>query len=358
MTAPGVVSGPVLGIETSCDETAAALLDPQGRVLAQALWSQVAEHARYGGVVPELAARAHLARLPGMVEAVLAEGGAAPAIVAATTGPGLIGGLIIGANFGKGLALARRLPFYAVNHLEAHALSARLPGVAEPRPEFPYLTLLVSGGHCLLVETRGPGAHRVLGRTLDDAPGEAFDKVAKMLELAWPGGPALEQLASEGDPGAVPLPRAMRGRAGCDFSFSGLKTAVATWLAARGERLSRSERANLAASFQAAVAEQLADRARAALRMVPACNTLVVSGGVAANATVRAALASVATEEGRRMVAPPPALCTDNAVMVAWAALERARAGDPGQDLFVSPRPRWDLACPSLRSPAPHVGRG
>ncbi|WP_232818428.1 tRNA (adenosine(37)-N6)-threonylcarbamoyltransferase complex transferase subunit TsaD [Elioraea thermophila] len=336
-------AGAVLAIETSCDETAAAVLDGAGRVLAQALWSQVAEHARFGGVVPELAARAHLARLPGMVEAVLAEAGAAPTAVAATTGPGLIGGLIVGANLAKGLALARSLPFYAVNHLEAHALSARLPGVAEPPPDFPYLTLLVSGGHCLLVETQGPGAHRVLGRTLDDAPGEAFDKVAKMLGLGWPGGPALERLAAEGDPRAVPLPRAMRGRAGCDFSFSGLKTAVATRLAARGAEVSQREAADLAASFQAAVAEQLADRARAALRTVPACATLVISGGVAANATVRAALAEVAAEEGRRLVAPPPALCTDNAVMVAWAAIERARVGDPGEDLFVSPRPRWEL---------------
>lgn len=335
--------GAVLAIETSCDETAAAMLDGSGLVLAQALWSQVAEHARFGGVVPELAARAHLARLPAMVEAVLAEASRAPTAVAATTGPGLIGGLIVGANLAKGFALARGLPFYAVNHLEAHALSARLPGVADPPPEFPYLTLLVSGGHCLLLETRGPGLHRVLGRTLDDAPGEAFDKVAKMLGLPWPGGPALERLAGEGDPRAIPLPRAMRNRAGCDFSFSGLKTAVATRLASRGGALSPAEAADLAASFQAAVAEQLADRARAALRLAPGCTTLVVSGGVAANAAVRDALAKVAAEEGRRMVAPPPALCTDNAVMVAWAAIERARAGDPGEDLFIAPRPRWAL---------------
>ncbi len=358
MTAPVVTAGPVLGIETSCDETAAAVLDPSGRVLAQALWSQVAEHARFGGVVPELAARAHLARLPGMVQSALAEAGTRLAAVAATTGPGLIGGLIIGANLAKGLAMAKNLPFYAINHLEAHALAARLPWLADPTPAFPYLTLLVSGGHCLLVETQGPGAHRVLGRTVDDAPGEAFDKVAKMLDLGWPGGPALERLAAEGDPRAVPFPRAMRGRLGCDFSFSGLKTAVATRLAARGGRLSRREQADVAASFQAAVAEQLADRARAALRMVPACETLVVSGGVAANAAVRVALATVAAQEGRRMVAPPPALCTDNAVMVAWAALERAWAGDPGQDLFVSPRPRWELTEPSPLRAASPAGQG
>jgi len=342
MTEPVWADG-VLGIETSCDETAAAVLDRSGRVLAQALWSQVAEHGRFGGVVPEIAARAHLSRLPGMVEAVLAEAGVEPGAVAATTGPGLIGGLIVGANLAKGYALARGLPFYAVNHLEAHALSARLPWVADPPPDFPYLTLLISGGHCLLVETCGPGAHRLVGRTLDDAPGEAFDKAAKMLGQPWPGGPALERLAAEGDPSAAPLPVAMRGRAGCDFSFSGLKTALATRLAARGPVPSRREAADLAAAFQAAVADQLADRTRQALRLLPSCSALVVSGGVAANGVVRAALARVAAEEGRRMVAPPPALCTDNAVMVAWAAIERSRTGDRGEDLFVSPRPRWEL---------------
>lgn len=334
--------GAVLGIETSCDETAAAVLDGAGRVLAERLWSQTAEHAPYAGVVPEIAARAHLARLPGMIEAVLAEAGVAPSAVAATAGPGLIGGLIVGANLGKGFALARRLPFYAVNHLEAHALSARLPGVAGEAPAFPYLTLLVSGGHCLLVETRGPGAHAVLGRTLDDAPGEAFDKVAKMLGLGWPGGPALERLAAGGDPDRFALPRPMLGRDGLDFSFSGLKTAVATIVASYpAGALPEHDAADLAAGFQARVAWTLADRARRAMRAARERRVLVVSGGVAANGVVRAALLAAAQGEGFALAVPPPALCTDNAVMVAWAAIERQRVGDPGADLAVSPRPRW-----------------
>lgn len=337
-------NGCVLGIETSCDETAAAVLDGAGRVLAERLWSQTAEHAPYAGVVPEIAARAHLARLPGMIEAVLAEAAVAPSAVAATAGPGLIGGLIVGANLGKGFALARRLPFYAVNHLEAHALSARLPGLAGTPPAFPYLTLLVSGGHCLLVETRGPGAHAVLGRTLDDAPGEAFDKVAKMLGLGWPGGPALERLAAVGDPDRFPLPRPMLGREGLDFSFSGLKTAVATIVAGYPTgALPEREAADLAAGFQARVAWTLADRARRAMRAARTCRVLVVSGGVAANGAVRAALAEAASAEGFALAVPPPALCTDNAVMVAWAAIERRAAGDPGTDLDVAPRPRWAL---------------
>jgi N6-L-threonylcarbamoyladenine synthase len=336
--------GAVLGIETSCDETAAAVLDGAGQVLAERLWSQTAEHAAYAGVVPEIAARAHLARLPGMIEGVLAEAGVAPAAVAATAGPGLIGGLIVGANLGKGFALARRLPFYAVNHLEAHALSARLPGLGGAAPAFPYLTLLVSGGHCLLVETCGPGAHAVLGRTLDDAPGEAFDKVAKMLGLGWPGGPALERLAVGGDPDRFPLPRPMLGREGFDFSFSGLKTAVATIIASYpAGALPERDAADLAAAFQARVAWTLADRARRAMRAAGACRVLVVSGGVAANGAVRAALAEAAAAGGFGLAVPPPALCTDNAVMVAWAAIERRRSGDPGADLGVAPRPRWAL---------------
>ncbi len=335
--------GAVLGIETSCDETAVAVLDGEGQVLAQRVWSQLAEHSPYAGVVPEIAARAHLARLPTLMASVLEEAGQAPEAVAATSGPGLIGGLIVGATLGKGFALARGLPFHAINHLEAHALSARIPGVAHPPPDFPYLTLLVSGGHCLFVETTGPGAHRVLGRTLDDAPGEAFDKVAKMLGLGWPGGPALERLAASGDPAAIVLPRPMIGRPGCDVSFSGLKTAVATLLADRHGALERRFAADVAAAFQAAAAAQLADRARSAMRLAPHCATLVLSGGVAANGALRAALSQAAKAEGRRLVVPPPLLCTDNAVMVAWAAIERRRAGDPGEDLCVAPRPRWDL---------------
>ncbi|MBW8269203.1 tRNA (adenosine(37)-N6)-threonylcarbamoyltransferase complex transferase subunit TsaD [Caldovatus aquaticus] len=341
--------GAVLGLESSCDETAAAVLAGDGTVLAEAVLSQEQEHARFGGVVPEIAARAHLRHLPRLARAVLERAGLAPgdlAGVAATAGPGLIGGLIVGASFGKGIALARGLPFVAVNHLEAHALTVRLPGLIEGGPpDFPYLLLLVSGGHCQCVAVEGVGRYRRLGTTLDDAVGEAFDKAAKLLGLPWPGGPHLERLAARGDPRRFPLPRPLLGRPGCDFSFSGLKTAVAH-LVAKGAAADEQGRADLAASFQAAVAEVLADRAAHALAMLPAARALVVAGGVAANATVRAALAArLEGAQGRnrvRLVAPPLRLCTDNAVMVAWAGIERLRLGlaDP---LDHAPRPRWPL---------------
>jgi N6-L-threonylcarbamoyladenine synthase len=336
------VEGPVLGLESSCDETAAAVLAPDGRILAEGVLSQEREHARFGGVVPEIAARAHLAALPGLAERVLRRAGLGFAdlgAVAATSGPGLIGGLIVGASFGKGVAIARRLPFVAVNHLEAHALTARLPGLmpAGP-PAFPYLLLLVSGGHCQCVAVAGLGRYRRLGTTLDDAVGEAFDKAAKLLGLPWPGGPHLERLAEGGNPEAVPLPRPLLGRPGCDFSFSGLKTAVA-----RAVAQGAASPADIAAGFQAAVAAVLADRARHALAMLPEATALVVAGGVAANRAVRAALAGVAGMAGVPMLAPPLRLCTDNAVMVAWAGIERLAAGlaDP---LDHAPRPRWPLA--------------
>jgi N6-L-threonylcarbamoyladenine synthase len=342
-TRPG---GPVLGIETSCDETAAALLAPDGTVLAEALFSQHAEHLPFAGVVPEIAARAHLARLPAMVAGVLANQ-PPPAVVAATAGPGLIGGLVVGAGFAKGFALARGLPFLAINHLEAHALSARLPMLGTP-PAFPYLTLLVSGGHCLLAETRGPGDHALLGTTLDDAPGEAFDKVAKMLGLGWPGGPAIEALAQAGDARRFALPRPMLGRPGCDFSFSGLKTAVATIAAAYPPGpLPRQDAADLAAGFQDAAAASLADRAGRAMTGFVARHgrpaTLVVSGGVAANGAIRAALAASCARHGFALAAPPIRLCTDNAVMVAWAAIERLAAGLGADGMDAAPRPRWPL---------------
>jgi N6-L-threonylcarbamoyladenine synthase len=340
MAEQGWRPGPVLGIETSCDETAVAVLAPEGRVLAEAVLSQEREHARFGGVVPEIAARAHLLHLPGMAARVLAEAGLAAgdlAGVAATSGPGLIGGLIVGSGFGKGIALACGLPFVAVNHLEAHALSATLPWLEGGPAEMPYLLLLVSGGHSQCVAVEGLGRYRLLGTTRDDAVGEAFDKAAKLLGLPWPGGPALERLAEGGDAAAVPLPRPMLGRPGCDFSFSGLKTAVAQAVA-KG-----FAPADIAASFQAAAAESLADRAAHAAAMVPEATALVVAGGVAANRRVRAALQAVAAEAGLRFLAPPPRLCTDNAVMVAWAGLRRLAAGlaDP---LEHAPRPRWPLA--------------
>jgi len=323
-----LVPGPILGIETSCDETAAAIVAADGSVLAEAVLSQQ-EHAAFGGVVPEIAARAHLYHLPSLVAKVMGAAGIAYAdlaAVAATTGPGLIGGLIVGANLAKGLAIGAGKLFVGINHLEAHALTARLPGVNPGGLAFPYLLLLVSGGHCQCVAVQGVGDYRLLGTTIDDAVGEAFDKVAKLLGLGWPGGPALERLAEEGDPHAFALPRPLLGRPGCDFSFSGLKTAVAqiVWRMPQGA-LPRGVAADLAASFQAAAADVLADRVGNALAIMPAA--IVVAGGVAANRVIRARLATVAAAHGVAMVAPPLRLCGDNAVMVAWAAHERLRLG-------------------------------
>jgi len=342
--------GPVIGIESSCDETACAVLDPHGSILAEAVLSQQADHAPFGGVVPEIAARAHLQHLPALAQRVMAEAGvgfADLAGVAATCGPGLIGGLIVGAGFGKGIALAHGLPFVAVNHLEAHALTARLPGLVPGGAPFPYLLLLLSGGHCQCVAVEGVGRYRKLGGTIDDAVGEAFDKVGKLLGLPWPGGPALERLAAGGDPARQPFPRPLLGRAGCDFSFSGLKTAVAQRIGklrpADGGALPDRDAADVAAGFQRAVADVLADRAAHALAMMPDAGLLVVAGGVAANAAVRAALAGAAARAGVPMVAPPVRLCTDNAVMVAWAGIERLRLG-LADALDVAPRPRWPLA--------------
>jgi N6-L-threonylcarbamoyladenine synthase len=344
---------PVLGIETSCDETAAAVLSGEGAVLADAVLSQEREHAAFGGVVPEIAARAHLAHLPGLVQRVMERAGLGFADlggVAASAGPGLIGGLIVGSAVGKGIALARRLPYVAVNHLEAHALTARLPGLVPGGAPFPYLLLLVSGGHCQCVAVEAVGRHRRLGGTLDDAAGEAFDKVAKLLGLPWPGGPALERLAEAGDPAAFAFPRPLLGRDGCDFSFSGLKTAVAQAVArAPAGPLDARFAADVAASFQSAVAAVLADRAGNAMAGFAGSRLLVVAGGVAANATIRAALEARAGAAGFRLLAPPPRLCTDNAVMVAWTGIERLRLGlvDP---LDFAPRPRWPLDAPASRT--------
>lgn len=345
--------GPILGIESSCDETAAAVLDGDGRVLADTVLSQAGEHQPYGGVVPEIAARAHLAHLPGVVQRVMNAAGLSFSKlggVAATAGPGLIGGLIVGSGLAKGIALAHGLPFVAVNHLEAHALTARLPGLVPDGAAFPYLLLLVSGGHCQCVAVEGVGRHGRLGSTVDDAAGEAFDKVAKLLGLPWPGGPALERLASRGDGRRYAFPRPMLGRPGCDFSFSGLKTAVAQEVGRHpAGALPETVAADIAASFQRAVAEVLADRAANALALRPDCRLLIVAGGVAANGTVRAALAATAAAGGVRLVAPPPRLCTDNAVMVAWTGLERLRLGLTNR-LDFAPRPRWPLDDAGVRA--------
>ena len=345
-----VLGRAVLGIESSCDETAAAVLDGDGRILAESVASQEAAHAPYGGVVPEIAARAHLTLLPEQVRGVMARAGLGFGDlggVAASAGPGLIGGLIVGSQVAKGIALVHGLPYVAVNHLEAHALTARLPGLVDGGAPFPYLLLLVSGGHCQCVAVEGVGRHVRLGGTMDDAAGEAFDKVGKLLGLGWPGGPALEALAARGNPARYAFPRPMLGRAGCDFSFSGLKTAVAQEVARQGEgALQAGLAADIAASFQRAVAEVLADRAAHAMAMMraraPAARLLVVAGGVAANGAVRAALRRVAEAAGFALLAPPVRLCTDNAVMVAWTGIERLRLGLVN-GLDFSPRPRWGL---------------
>ncbi len=337
----------VLGIETSCDETAAAVV--RGRpgsapqLLSNVVLSQLDEHAPFGGVVPEIAARAHVEDLDVIVARAMREAGLCFADldgVAATAGPGLIGGVIVGVTTAKAIAFGAGKPFIAVNHLEGHALSVRL---TEPT-DFPYLLLLVSGGHCQLLAAQGVGHYKRYGTTIDDAVGEAFDKTAKLLGLGHPGGPAVEKIARQGDPKGFALPRPMLGRDDCHFSFSGLKTAVAR--AAR-EPLSDQAKADLAASFQAAVADVLADRVRKACAQFEADHpgakrVLVVAGGVAANAYLRSALSAAAAHLGFRLVVPPVNLCTDNGAMIAWAGLERLALGAiDGMDF--RPRPRWPL---------------
>ncbi|MCG2840447.1 tRNA (adenosine(37)-N6)-threonylcarbamoyltransferase complex transferase subunit TsaD [Sandaracinobacter sp. RS1-74] len=327
----------VLGIESSCDETAVALVTDDGRVLAERIASQEEAHRPFGGVVPELAARAHAERIGPMLQSVLADAGVeleAVDAIAATAGPGLIGGVMVGLVTGKALAFAANKPLWGVNHLEGHALSPRL---VDRDLRFPYLLLLVSGGHCQLIAVEGVGRYRRLATTIDDAAGEAFDKVAKMLGLGFPGGPAVERAAVGGNPDAVPLPRPLVGSGEPHFSFAGLKTAVL-----RAVESGRYAVADIAASFQAAVTDCLSDRTRIALRATPDATALVVAGGVAANKAVRAALEAVAGEQALPFVAPPLRLCTDNAAMIAWAAQERIAAGhQPEED--PQARPRWPL---------------
>jgi N6-L-threonylcarbamoyladenine synthase len=337
----------VLGIETSCDETAAAVVaaDEAGpRILSNLIQVQLAEHAPYGGVVPEIAARAHLDYLDGLAVRALAKAGVELAGVdgiAAAAGPGLIGGLIVGTMTAKGMAWAAGKPFVAVNHLEAHALTVRLTN----HVDFPYLLLLVSGGHCQLLVCVGVGHYVRLGTTLDDAAGEAFDKAAKLIGLGYPGGPAIEEVARGGNAARFALPRPMKGRPGCDFSFSGLKTAVRQIAADRGP-LAPSEQADLAASVELAICDALADRTANAIvwfrRHYPEGKTLVAAGGVAANGRLRRRLASLAEDAGLSFVAPPLGLCTDNGAMVAWAGLERLRLG-LADGLDAPLRPRWPL---------------
>ncbi len=376
-----IVPPVVLGIESSCDETAVALVRGDRTIIAQRIASQEAEHAPYGGVVPEIAARAHAERVAPMVAAVMADAGLTldeVDAIAATAGPGLIGGVMVGLVSAKALAMAADKPLLAINHLEGHALSPRL---ADADLDFPYLLLLVSGGHCQILAVDGVGQYRRLATTIDDALGEAFDKTAKLLRLGYPGGPAVERLALTGDPRAVPLPRPMKGSAEPHFSFAGLKSAVLRAKdnqqkpvhaelveaqplleasAAPEEKNGPSTSsgrtgfaytdADIAASFQQAAVECLIDRLDYALTRAGPFPALVVAGGVAANQTVRGALEGFAARHAMRFTAPPLALCTDNAAMIAWAGCERLAAegwrrgaaftGDP---LDCVARPRWPL---------------
>ena len=335
----------VFGIETSCDETGVALYDAQaGRLLAHAIHSQSTLHEAYGGVVPELASRDHVRRLVPLARTVFERSGRSPAevdAVAYTEGPGLAGALLVGAGFARAFALARGVPAIGVHHLEAHLLS---PLLANPALAFPYLALLVSGGHTLLVRADAVGRYRLLGETLDDAAGEAFDKTAKLLGLGYPGGPALAALAREGRPGAVHLPRPMLTSRDLDFSFSGLKTAVMTLVRAH-PGAGRQFRADVAREFEEAVVEVLAGKCLAALEAT-GLDRLVVAGGVGANRRLRETLAAAAARGGFAVHWPEPELCTDNGAMVAHAGALRLQAGleprAPGSAFTV--RPRWELA--------------
>ena len=352
----------ILGLETSCDETAASVVrrDEDGHVtvLSSIVGTQFEQHAPFGGVVPEIAARAHVEAIDSVVaEAMRAAGLDFDALdgVAATAGPGLVGGVMVGLAFGKAVALARDLPLVAVNHLEGHAVSARLGADIA----YPFLLLLVSGGHCQLLEVAGVGACTRLGTTIDDAAGEAFDKIAKSLGLPYPGGPALEKLAATGDPTKFDLPRALLGRKDCDFSFSGLKTAAARL----AEKVTNeTERADLAAAVQFAIARQLSERTDRAMKLYAASHPgqalrFVVAGGVAANGAVKAALRKNCADNGFSFDAPPLAYCTDNAAMIALAGAERLAIGI-SDDLDAVARPRWPLdEAAALSNPSNSFGR-
>ena len=349
----------VLGLETSCDETAASVVRLTGgraEVLSSVVHSQIDDHAAYGGVVPEIAARSHVEMIAEVTRRAMAEadmGYDGLDAIAATAGPGLVGGVMVGLSFGKAAALARGLPLVAVNHLEGHAVSARLGAEVD----YPFLLLLVSGGHCQLLEVRGIGDMSRIGATIDDAAGEAFDKIAKALGLGYPGGPALERLAAQGDGSKIDLPRALLGRKDCDFSFSGLKTA-AFRIAQTCE--TDQDKADLADAVQNAIARQLSDRSERALAAYAETHEnrlFVVAGGVAANKTIRATLQATAAKHGFDFLAPPMAYCTDNAAMIALAGAERLALGLTS-DIDVVARPRWPLdEARALSDPSHKPGR-
>jgi len=366
-------SGAILGIETSCDETAAAVVTRDGVIRSNIIASQIDDHSQHGGVVPEVAARAHLSQIDQVIRRAMDEaelGFDDLCAVAATGGPGLIGGVLVGTVAAKAIASSCSIDYFAINHLEGHALTARLTaldpdaldsgsldqgGIDQGGIAYPYLLLLVSGGHTQLLAVAGPGSYRRYGTTMDDAAGEAFDKSAKILGLGLPGGPKLEALAKNGDAKAYDLPRPLMHKPGCHFSFSGLKTAVLTAYQQdiapheNGDRNTDQQKADLAASLQLAVAVSLVSRSRNAMRQFKIdypdmiSPAFVVAGGVAANRLIRQSLEDLAATEGFGFNAPPVGLCTDNAVMIAWAAAERMAAGLPSDDLDFAPRPRWPL---------------
>lgn len=337
----------ILGIETSCDETAAAIVTAERKILANIVLSQTEEHRAFGGVVPEIAARAHAHHLDDIIRQALKEANCTLQdmdAIAVTGGPGLIGGVIVGVMAAKAIAAVLQKPFIAVNHLEGHALTTRLTNDVA----FPYLLLLVSGGHCQLLVVEGVGKYRKLGGTLDDALGEAFDKTAKMLGLGYPGGPAIEQLAKQGDASRYRFSIPLQGRTDSNFSFSGLKTAIRQEILALDAqgKMSEQVKADMCASFQATVAETMRDRLQHGLRKFtaeyPDARRFVVAGGVAANHYLREALTDIAAGHDMELIVPPVKLCTDNAAMIAWAGLERFRLGLV-DTLEYEPRARWPL---------------
>ncbi len=347
----------VLGIETSCDETAASVIRlhqdamdtlPHGEILSNIVFSQIKEHQPYGGVVPEIAARSHVTRLDHLIEEACGTAKINFAQldgIAATAGPGLIGGVMVGLVTGKALALAVQKPFIGVNHLEAHLLTIRLTN-PELAIKFPYLLLLVSGGHCQLVNVKGLGCYEVYGSTLDDAAGEAFDKAAKLLGLPYPGGPEIENYAQKGDKTIIALPRPLQHDGSCNFSFSGLKTALRV-KAQKMQPVSETDITNLAASFQAAITDCLVERCHNAMQRFAAAQptaskNLIIAGGVAANQYINQQLALAARSKGFALACAPPRLCTDNGAMIAWAGAERLLHGQNDR-LDLAPRARWPL---------------
>lgn len=344
----------VLGIETSCDETAVAIVTSDKRILAHQILSQIDDHADYGGVVPEIAARAHISHLDGLIRGCLQEADLALSdidAIACTTGPGLIGGLMVGVMTAKAMAAASDTPFIAINHLAAHALVPRLTDLDGDDTQFPYLLLLMSGGHCQLVEVLSESRFKRLGTTLDDAAGEAFDKTAKLLGLGYPGGPRVEAAAHKGDSARFSFPQPLKGKPGCDFSFSGLKTAVrraAESCVNQHGYLIDGDINDLCASFQSTMARAIVDRLSSAMALFSQNHPeeqgrLIVAGGVAANQYLRAAIQGVCDQKAYTMAVPPPSLCTDNGAMIAWAGMERWLQDPTIDDRDVAARPRWPL---------------